>query len=89
MKEANSLVGRGAVEARLGHICYVGVAAVTEIIEEVFPVTLGVTYVVALLVLRTTATMTKHAVTCIKPCQRMVAFWVTCIITNFADITVS
>ncbi len=83
------LVRRRAIEACLGHIRHIGVTAVAKIIEEVFPVTFRVTDTIPLLVLGATAPMTGHAVTCIIPCQRMVALWVTCIVTNFADITVS
>lgn len=89
MKKVNLLVWRRMVEACLGHICHVGVAAVAKIIEEVFQVTFRVTYTIPLLVLRAATSMTRHAVTCIKPRQRMVAFWVTGIIANFADVTVS
>lgn len=80
---------RRAVEACFGHIRHVGVTAVAKIVVEVFPVTFRVTYTITLLVLRATATMTiGPAVTCIEPCQWVVAFWVTCIITNFANIAV-
>lgn len=89
MKKVNLLVWRGAVEACLGHIRHVGVTAIAKVIEEVFPVTFRVTYTIPLLVLRATAPMARHAVTCIIPRQWMVAFWVACIIANFADITVS
>lgn len=79
---------RGTVEACLGHIRHIGVTAVAEVIEEVLPVTFRVAYTIPLLVLRATAPMARHAVTCIEPCQWMVAFGVTNIISNFADITV-
>lgn len=88
MKKVNLLVWGGAVEACLGHICYVRIATVTKIIKEVFPVTFGVAYAISLLAFRATAPMTRHTVACIIPCQRMVAFGVTHIIANFADITV-
>lgn len=89
MEKVILLVWRRAVEACLGHVRHIGVTAVAKIVEEVFPVTFRVTYTIPLLVFRATAPMTGHAVTCIEPRQRMVAFWVTCIIADFADITVS
>lgn len=57
MKKTNLLVWRGAVEARLGHVCYVGVTAVAKIIGEVFPVAFRVTYTIPLLAFRAAAAM--------------------------------
>lgn len=81
-------VWRGAVEARLGHICHIGVAAITKVVKEVLPVTFWVTYAIALLAFRAAAPVPGHAVTGIKACQRMVAFWIAVVITNLADVTV-
>lgn len=79
---------RRAVEARLGHVCHVGVTAVAEIVEKVFPVTFRVTDTVPLLVLGATAPMAGHAVTCVKPCERVVAFWVARIVADLVDVAV-
>lgn len=81
-------VWRGAVEAGLGHICHIGVTAITKVVEEVLPVAFWVTYAVALLAFRAAAPVARHAVTGIKSCQGMVTFWITLIIANLADITV-
>lgn len=89
VNKAILLVWRRAIEARLGDIRHIGVTAVAKVIEEVLPVTFRVTYAISLLVFWAAAPKPGHAVPCIEPCQRMVAFWVTHIVANFADVTVS
>lgn len=88
VRKTSLLVWWGAVEARLGHICYVGVAAVAKIVGEVFTVTFGVAHIIPLLALRAAVAMAWHAVACVIPRQWMVAFWVAHVIAHFADITV-
>lgn len=74
VEEVNLLMRRRSVEARLGHVCHVRVAAVTEVVEEVFRVAFWVTDTIPLFVFRTTAAVSEHAVSCVVPRQGMVAF---------------
>lgn len=88
VKILDLLVWGRAVEASLGHIRHVGVAAVAVVIEKVVPVTLRVTDAVTLLVLGAAAPVARFAVTCIVPSERVVAFWVAGVIANLVNVTV-
>lgn len=58
------------------------------VIEKVVPVTLRVTDAVTLLVLGTAAPVSRLAVTCVEPGERVVAFRVAGVITNLVDVAV-
>lgn len=88
VKMLDLLVRGGAVEACLGHISHIGVAAVALVIEKVVPVTFGVTDAITLLVLRTAAPVARLAVPRIESSERVVAFRVAGVVTNLVNVAV-